>query len=327
MLDYAIELRGVCKKFSGAVTYSVRDVNLKLKRNSLTAIVGSSGSGKTTLLKMVNRIYEPTSGEIIFEGENVNGLKVEDYRKKIGYVIQQIGLFPHMTVAQNIATVPRSLKWERRKIDERVDFLLDLVHLPHSEYRHRYPSQLSGGQQQRVGIARAMAAEPEIMLMDEPFGAIDSITRKILQDELLSIQKNLAKTILFVTHDIHEAFKLGDNVVIMNEGKILQHDTPFNIIFHPADKYIASLASSEDILEKLRMLKAEAIMERKTDSDAPALIRAERSASLSSVLGKFMETGRDSLDVYVSDGEVCGVIRWDRFKSISELKCGANADG
>jgi osmoprotectant transport system ATP-binding protein len=276
---------------------------------------------------MVNRIYEPTSGEIIFEGESVNGLKVEDYRKKIGYVIQQIGLFPHMTVAQNIATVPRSLKWKRRKIDERVDFLLDLVHLPHSEYRHRYPSQLSGGQQQRVGIARAMAADPQVLLMDEPFGAIDSITRKILQDELLSIQKNLAKTILFVTHDIREAFKLGDNVIIMNEGRILQHDTPFNIIFHPADKYVASLASSDDILEKLRMFKAEAIMERKTDGDAPAPIHAERLTPLSSVLGKFMETGRDSLDVTDSDGEVCGVIRWNSLKSISELKRGANADG
>jgi osmoprotectant transport system ATP-binding protein len=315
-----MEFRQVFKKFGSASRYSVEDVTLGIKRGSFTTIVGESGSGKTTLLKMVNRIYEPTSGDIIFDGCNVKNLKVEQYRKKIGYVIQQIGLFPHMTVRQNIAAVPKSLRWDKKKIDDRVDHLLELVHMPPGEYRDRYPSQLSGGQQQRVGIARAMAADPFVMLMDEPFGAIDNITRKALQDEIMSIQKSLSKTILFVTHDIHEAFKLGDNVVIMNEGRVLQHDTPFSIIFHPADGYVARFTSSGDILEKLQVLRARSIMERLCGDMPEGTVKVGGDEPLSRVLGKFIDRGLDSVIVTDDSGKTEGIIQWERFKAISKMK-------
>lgn len=316
----AIEIQNAYKKFSGTNQYAVNGVSTGIEEGSFVTILGTSGSGKTTLLKMINRIYEATSGEILFYGQNIKTLKVEDYRRKIGYVIQQIGLFPHMTVAENIATVPKILKWDKKKIDERVEYLLELVHLPPWDYKNRYPRQLSGGQQQRVGLARAMAADPDVMLMDEPFGAIDAITRQNLQEELLVIQKKLGKTILFVTHDIHEAFKLGDKVMIMNEGKIQQYDTPYNILFNPSNEYVARLVSSEDILERLRVLRAEAIMtplEENPDSNA---VRVDKDEPLNLVLGKFIEKGLSHIIVEDRGGHAIGKIAWERFKAISEFK-------
>jgi ABC-type proline/glycine betaine transport systems, ATPase components len=256
----AIEFLNVSKKFPNASKYSVKNVNIRIKEGDFITILGTSGSGKTTLLKTINRIYETTSGDILFFGKNIKELDLDDYRRKIGYVIQQIGLFPHMTIEQNIATVPQILKWDKNKIDKRIDYLLNLVNLSPKDFRKRYPRQLSGGQQQRVGIARAMAADPSVMLMDEPFGAIDAITRQNLQDELIKIQKELNKTILFVTHDINEAFKLGDKIIIMNDGKIQQFDTAYNILFNPANDYVAKLVSSDNILQRLKLLKAESIM-------------------------------------------------------------------
>lgn len=185
-----IEFQQVSKTFPNAKRPAVYETDLKIEEGTFVTILGTSGSGKTTLLKMVNRIHEPSTGNIFVQGENTSKVSVTELRRKIGYVIQQIGLFPHMTIEENIATVPKILKWDPKKISERIDFLLELVHLPPNEYRKRYPRQLSGGQQQRVGIARAMASDPEILLMDEPFGAIDAITRSKLQDELISIQKN-----------------------------------------------------------------------------------------------------------------------------------------
>jgi osmoprotectant transport system ATP-binding protein len=321
MSEYAIEFQQVYKKFTGAYRYSVEDVSLKIENGSFTTIVGSSGSGKTTLLKMINRIYDPTAGQIFFDGQNVNELKVENYRKKIGYVIQQIGLFPHMTIAQNIATVPKSLKWDKKRIKERVDYLLEMVHLQPAQYRDRYPAQLSGGQQQRVGIARAMAAEPSVMLMDEPFGALDTITRKILQDEIQDIQKRLGKTILFVTHDIHEAFKLGRKVIIMDNGRVQQHDTPFNILFHPANEYVANLVSHENLLEKLQVLQAASIMKPLNGASANgASVRSDEP--LSTVLCKFMEGGLSSVLVTDGSGKAIGRISWEEFNRISLLNDG-----
>ncbi|MDR3354255.1 MAG: ABC transporter ATP-binding protein [Synergistaceae bacterium] len=320
MPDYVMELREVSKKFDKSPRFAVRDVNLKISSGSFMTIVGSSGSGKTTLLKMLNRIYEPTSGEIIFEGQNVNKLRAEDYRKRIGYVIQQIGLFPHMTVMQNIAAVPRSLKWDRKRIDERVDYLLEMMHMEPGVYRNRYPAQLSGGQQQRVGIARAMAADPSVMLMDEPFGAIDTITRKSLQDEIMSIQKRLSKTIMFVTHDIHEAFKLGDNVIIMDDGVIQQCGTPFDTIFHPASEYVSRLISSENILEKLQVLHAGAVMEPVSEkSNSDDAVRVRYDEPLSSVLGRFVEEGVSYVSVIDGEGKEVGEIWWNKFNRISKL--------
>ena len=240
----AIEFKNVSKTFRGAGYPAVNDVSLTVNEGEFVTILGSSGCGKTTLLKMVNRLYEPDSGSIILFGEDISTVDVVKVRRRIGYVIQQIGLFPHYTVGDNIATVPKLLQWDKAKIDARVDELLTLVGLEPREFRDRYPAQLSGGQQQRVGLARALAVDPKIMLMDEPFGAVDSITHEKLQDELVRLHKETGKTFLFVTHDIEEAFKLGDRVLIMNEGTIRQFDTPEAIIRHPADPFVASLVNS-----------------------------------------------------------------------------------
>ena len=240
----AIEFKNVSKTFPSAGYPAVKDVSLTVNEGEFVTILGSSGCGKTTLLKMVNRLYEPDTGSIILFGEDISTVDVVKVRRRIGYVIQQIGLFPHYTVCDNIATVPKLLKWDKAKIDTRVDELLNLVGLEPKEFRDRYPSQLSGGQQQRVGLARALAVDPKIMLMDEPFGAVDSITREKLQDELARLHKETGKTFLLVTHDIEEAFKLGDRVIIMNEGTIRQFDTPEAVIRRPGDPFVESLVNS-----------------------------------------------------------------------------------
>ena len=244
MAQTAIEFQNVTKQFENAALPSVDRVSLTIEEGEFITILGSSGSGKTTLLKMVNRLYEPTDGKIILFGEDISTVDVVKVRRRIGYVIQQIGLFPHMTIEENISIVPRLLKWEKRQTEERVDELLNLVGLLPKEFKYRYPSQLSGGQQQRVGLARALAVNPRIMLLDEPFGAIDAINRMKLQDELMRLHGGLKKTFLFVTHDINEAFKMGSRVIVMNEGKVCQFDTPTNIVKNPADDFVASLVRS-----------------------------------------------------------------------------------
>lgn len=240
----AILFDGVSKRFGRSGPFAVDHVHLSINEGEFITILGSSGSGKTTLLKMVNRLYEPDTGSIYLFGENARDVDVIKLRRRIGYVIQQAGLFPHMTVAGNIATVPELLGWDRRRIAARVEELLRLVGLEPDLFHARYPGQLSGGQQQRVGLARALAVDPKIMLLDEPFGAIDAITRNNLQDGLLRLHGGLKKTFLFVTHDIAEAVKLGDRVVVMNQGKVCQFDTPMNIIREPADDFVASLVGS-----------------------------------------------------------------------------------
>ncbi|BDE97057.1 ABC transporter ATP-binding protein [Raoultibacter timonensis] len=240
----AIEMIDVTKRFPDASAPAVNSVSLSIDEGEFITILGTSGCGKTTLLKMVNRLYEPTEGTIMLFGEDISTVDKVVVRRRIGYVIQQVGLFPHMTIADNVATVPKLLKWEKPVIERRVDELLEVVGLDPREYRGRYPSQLSGGQQQRVGLARALAVDPKIMLLDEPFGAIDAITRTSLQDELLRLHKDLRKTFLFVTHDINEAFKLGDRVIVMDGGRVRQFDTPRNIALNPADGFTASLIAS-----------------------------------------------------------------------------------
>ena len=244
MSQTAIEFQNVTKQFGNAALPSVDQVSLTIEEGEFITILGSSGSGKTTLLKMVNRLYEPTGGKIFLFGEDISTVDVVKVRRRIGYVIQQIGLFPHMTIADNISVVPKLLNWDKKQTDERVDELLNLVGLLPEEFKNRYPSQLSGGQQQRVGLARALAVNPKIMLLDEPFGAIDAITRMKLQDELLRIHGGLKRTFLFVTHDINEAFKLGSRVIVMNEGTVRQFDTPARIVKNPADDFVASLIRS-----------------------------------------------------------------------------------
>lgn len=284
MTDYTIVFDKVTKQFPKAPKPSVYETSLKIEEGSFVTILGASGCGKTTLLKMVNRIHEPTSGQIFVQGTDITKLPVTELRRKIGYVIQQIGLFPHMTIEENIATVPKILGWDTKRIDERIDELLELVHMPPADFRKRYPRQLSGGQQQRVGLARAMAGDPSIMLMDEPFGAIDAITRTSLQDEMIQIQRKLHKTILFVTHDIEEALKLGDKIVIMNQGVIQQYDTPLNIVTRPANEFVSKLVHSEDVLQHLGLMKAEHVMAPISSANAEAEITVGRDENLKTVL-------------------------------------------
>ena len=224
--------------------FAVNDLSAAVRDGELITILGSSGCGKTTLLKMTNRLYEPDGGSILLFGEDIQKQDPVQLRRKMGYVIQQAGLFPHMTVEDNISVIPRLLKWEEARCRDRVTELLDLVGLEPDQYRNRYPSQLSGGQQQRVGLARALATKPRVMLLDEPFGAVDAITRLNLQNELLRIHGETGGTFLFVTHDIHEAFRLGNRVMIMNAGRLLQMDTPETIVRNPADPFVETLIRS-----------------------------------------------------------------------------------
>ena len=240
----AIEYRSVCKQFPGSSAYAVNGVSAAIEEGEFITILGSSGCGKITLLKMTNRLYEPDSGEIRLFGENIAQKNPVELRRGMGYVIQQVGLFPHMTIEENISAIPKLMGWDRQRMAERVTELLELVGLEPEEFRRRYPSQLSGGQQQRIGLARALALDPKVMLLDEPFGAIDAITRLNLQNELKRIHGGSGKTYVLVTHDINEAFKLGTRVMIMNQGRLVQFDTPKNIVQHPADSFVETLIRS-----------------------------------------------------------------------------------
>lgn len=244
MSNIAIQFSDVSKNYNDGDYNAVNHINLTIEEGEFVTILGSSGCGKTTLLKMINRLVEPSGGVIELYGENILDKDIVKLRRGIGYVIQQVGLFPHMTIANNIATVPKLMKWDTEKTEARVNDLLTLVGLDPEVFKSRYPSELSGGQQQRVGLARALAVDPKVMLLDEPFGAIDAITRMNLQEELMRIHKGLKKTFILVTHDINEAFRLGTKVIIMNDGSIRQYDTPRNIVKNPADAFVASLIAS-----------------------------------------------------------------------------------
>jgi osmoprotectant transport system ATP-binding protein len=267
----AIVVEHLTKQFPNEPRPAVDQVSFEVDHGAFVVLLGPSGCGKTTLLKMINRLYEPSSGRILVGDVDARSLPVTDLRRRIGYAIQQTGLFPHMRVEQNIAVVPRLLGWAKPRIDARIDTLLELVNLPRS-YRKRYPRQLSGGEQQRVGLARALAADPAIMLMDEPFGAIDAITRARLQDELLNIQRKLRKTIMFVTHDVEEALRLADKIIVMRAGVIVQYDTPLNIVMQPRDTFVQQLVGTEDMLRRLSLLTVGAALAAQTPgANVPAL--------------------------------------------------------
>jgi osmoprotectant transport system ATP-binding protein len=252
-----VEFRNVTKRYeAGAknVPGAVNDLSLTVPAGKICVLVGPSGCGKTTSLKMVNRLIEPTSGQIMIDGEDAAKRDVIDLRRSIGYVIQQVGLFPHQTIAENVATVPRLLGWPKARQRERAQELLALVGLEPAKYRDRFPSQLSGGERQRVGVARALAADPPIMLMDEPFGAVDPIVRERLQNEFLRLQEELAKTILFVTHDIDEAIKMGDLVAVMQQGGILaQYAPPDEILASPASEFVARFVGADRGLKRMSL--------------------------------------------------------------------------
>jgi osmoprotectant transport system ATP-binding protein len=248
-----IELTNVTKKFGEKI--AVDNFNLHIEKGSLTIFIGPSGCGKTTTLRMINRLTSFDKGNITVNGTSINDIDPVELRRKMGYVIQEIGLFPHFTVFENIAIVPRLLKWEQKKIEQRVAELLELVTLNQS-FAQKYPLQLSGGEKQRVGLARALAVEPEILLMDEPFGAIDPINRLKLQDSFLEIQEEIKKTIVFVTHDINEAIKLGDQIAIINKGKLIQYDDVAQILSNPANEFVENLLGQDRNLKALSLEKA-----------------------------------------------------------------------
>ncbi len=245
-----IRLERVTKRYPGGQV-AVRELTIEFPTGQLTMLVGPSGCGKTTTLKMINRLIEPTEGRIFHDEQDVTHVDPVVLRLRMGYVIQNVGLFPHMSIADNVATVPRLLQWDKERIRRRVDELLELVGLDPSQFAHRYPHQLSGGQRQRVGVARALGADPPILLMDEPFGAIDRIARERLQNEFLRIQREVRKTVVFVTHDIDEAIKLGDRIAIMNLGRLVQYDTPAAILARPASDLVIDLLGPDRGLKRL----------------------------------------------------------------------------
>ncbi|MDR9396198.1 betaine/proline/choline family ABC transporter ATP-binding protein [Pontimonas sp.] len=254
--DVLIRLEDVTKQYGGTEEPAVNSLTLEVIRGEVLVLVGPSGCGKSTTLRLINRLIEPSSGKLFLDGEDVTSINASMLRRKIGYVIQQVGLFPHRTIAENIATVPKLLGWDKKKIDERVDELLEVVSMDPKTYRERYPKELSGGQAQRVGVARALAADPDVLLMDEPFGAIDPITRDRLQNEFLRLQQDLKKTIVFVTHDIDEAIKMGNRIAILREGsEIAQLDTPEAILADPADEFVENFLGSGAILKSLTLAK------------------------------------------------------------------------
>jgi osmoprotectant transport system ATP-binding protein len=259
----SVEFRHVTKRYAGSSktpTAAVDDLSFTVPAGKICVFVGPSGAGKTTTLKMVNRLIEPTSGEILVDGHNVLTDDPTDLRRRIGYVIQQVGLLPHLTIGDNVATVPRLLGWSRERMAQRTEELLDLVGLPPNSYRDRYPSQLSGGERQRVGVARALAADPPLMLMDEPFGAVDPIVRERLQNELLRLQERLAKTILFVTHDIDEAIKMGDLLLVLREGgRLAQFGPPAEVLTNPASDFVARFVGTDRGLKRLSLRRVETL--------------------------------------------------------------------
>jgi len=292
----SIMLEEVTKTYPGQKKSAVGGLTLEIPAGSIVMFVGPSGCGKTTTLKMINRLIEPSSGKIVINGEDVTGMNGDELRRRIGYVIQAGGLFPHMTVATNIAMVPKMLGWSKEKIAARVDELLELVSLDPELYRDRFPKELSGGQQQRVGVARALAADPPVLLMDEPFGAVDPITRQRLQDELLNIQSEVQKTIVCVTHDFDEAVKLGDWIAIFNEGAQLeQYDSPERILANPASEFVENFIGSGAGLKQLTLTRVNEV-------DLEEAITTSPGKRASDVLSQVQGAGRKYAVVLDSRG-------------------------
>ena len=305
-------------------TRAVDGHDFEVEEGTTTVLVGPSGCGKTTTMRLINRLEEPTEGTIYYDGTDIEDLEATDLRREIGYVIQDIGLFDHMTVGENVATVPDLKGWDAERTAERVDELLELMGLPPEEYRDSYPAELSGGQQQRVGVARALAAGPDVMLMDEPFGALDPITREELQDEFLDIQTEIDTTIVFVTHDINEALKMGDKIAVMNEGKVVQYDTPTALLDNPKTKFVEQFIGPDRTLKRLRVLRVGEIMQSAIPDEHAAVVDAFQSDdavmadggeiipvspndTAQVALSRCIQAGVEALPV-VEDADVVGIV-------------------
>ena len=302
---------GVTKRYPGRTQPAVDDLSLTIPAGEICVLVGPSGGGKTTAMKLVNRLIPLTEGDIRIDGRSIGSLNETELRRGIGYVIQQIGLFPHMTVAGNIGTVPRLLGWDRQRIDARVRELLDLVGLDADGDRERYPAQLSGGQRQRVGLARALAADPPLMLMDEPFGAIDPITRERLQDEFLRLHSQVQKTVVFVTHDIDEAIKMGDRIAILAEGgRLAQYDTPDQILAEPANEFVARFVGNDRGLKRLSLATLEDL-ELEPMTNGASGPRAPVQTSLRDALSIMLTHRNEPLVATDEQGEPVGLATVD----------------
>jgi osmoprotectant transport system ATP-binding protein len=296
-----ITVENLSKRYGTATV--VDGVSLTVESNSITAIVGTSGSGKSTLLRMINRLVEPSAGRVLIEGADTTREPAHLLRRRIGYAIQGHGLFPHRTVSENIAVVPRLLKWSDGRIRARVEELLQVFQLDPARYADAFPHQLSGGQQQRVGVARALAAEPRLLLMDEPFGALDPIIRAKAQEDLLSIQRRFGTTVVLVTHDMDEAFRLGDRVAVMSGGKLLQYDRPAALLTHPADPFVARMTGVSDRAMKLLSLTTAGEAALPGECQGPPLAA---SASLREALSELLWSGATAATVLGADGAPCG---------------------
>lgn len=311
-----IEVKNLSKQF-GRQT-AVKELSFRVDSGRVCALVGTSGCGKSTTLRMLNRLIEPSSGEIFIQEQKVTTIPAEQLRRRIGYAIQGVGLFPHQTIARNIATVPRLLGWSKADIDARVSELLSLFRLDPATFAGKYPHQLSGGEQQRVGVARALAARPELLLMDEPFGALDPLTREHLQDELLHIQQLLGITIIMVTHDLEEAIKMADVIAVMDKGEILQMDSPQALLRHPRPGFVQSLVGGRD--RSLRLLATQTLADIMAPLTGSASTALPAATSLKDAMAELLWQGEERLTVVDEAGQPVGEVTLSQL-----LKQGAGA--
>ncbi len=310
-----IRFENVVKRYPGEGADAVHNLNFEIASGTICMLVGPSGCGKTTTMKMINKLIRPTSGAILIDGRNIDTVDTIELRLSIGYIIQDIGLFPHMSVGENIATVPGELGWKKERINARIEELLELVDLNPKVYRNKKPNELSGGQKQRVGVARALAADPPIMLMDEPFGALDPITRAKMQDEFLHIQEKIRKTIVFVTHDIEEAIKMGDNIAVLKAGQIVQLSSPMEILSNPADPFVSELIGGRNSLKMLNLMLCGQIMKSLSPSEGEKARATGHGllglkATAQDALSEMLRTGQRF--IYVEDGDrIVGVLEFE----------------
>jgi osmoprotectant transport system ATP-binding protein len=309
-----ITMDHVTKRYTQGGAASVDDLSIAVPEGTTTALIGPSGCGKTTTMRMINRLIDPTEGKIIVNGEDVTKVDPVNLRRHIGYVIQQVGLFPHMTIAQNIAAVPKLLGWAEAKIKSRTEELLHLVGLDPREMLKRYPRQLSGGQRQRIGVARALAADPPVLLMDEPFGAIDPIARTRLQDEFRQILQRVRKTVVLVTHDLDEAIRLGDRIAIMKSGKIVQYDTPDTILSHPADGFVENFVGIDRAIKRLSLFTVNDAMNGTAPRKGTSKIAP--TSNLRDALALMVAANSDVLAVVDDTGALKGQLTRDAIFSV-----------
>jgi osmoprotectant transport system ATP-binding protein len=320
-----LELRDVSKRYAGQREPAIADLSFTVPAGDVCVLVGPSGSGKTTAMRLINRMIPISGGDILLGGRSVLQRDARELRREIGYVIQQIGLFPHQTVAENIATVPGLLGWPKQRIAARVRELLELIGLDGDGIGERYPAQLSGGQRQRVGVARALAADPPLMLMDEPFGAIDPINRARLQDEFLALQQKVRKTIVFVTHDIDEAIKMGDRIAILREGgELAQYDTPREILTHPADDFVAQFVGADRGIKRLSLTTLAEMKLLEPNGTKPGALRAPAQTSVRDALSMIITANGSPLTVVDGDDRVQGLLT---LSQIEQLLSDEAADG